>query len=76
MGDHSTNRFLAGLADNWIQPSQIDLVISTHTHLDHIGNLNLFTNATHLVAKETFKKQQLTFLPPVEKRVSSFGIPE
>ena len=30
-------------------PEQIDFVVSTHGHADHVGNNNLFLNATHIV---------------------------
>ena len=30
-------------------PADIDYVVCTHSHADHIGNNNLFTNAEHIV---------------------------
>ncbi|CAO1433006.1 unnamed protein product [Diamesa serratosioi] len=32
-----------------LKPEQIDYVVCTHGHSDHIGNLNLFLNAKHFV---------------------------
>lgn len=37
------------LAQNNIEPKDIDYVVCTHSHSDHIGNNNLFTNAEHIV---------------------------
>lgn len=40
--------FLA-LAQHDVEPENIDYVVCTHSHADHIGNNNLFTNAIHIV---------------------------
>lgn len=37
------------LADNGFTPDDIDIVIGTHGHSDHIGNLNLFGKAKFIV---------------------------
>ncbi|XP_070537764.1 metallo-beta-lactamase domain-containing protein 1-like [Ptychodera flava] len=40
---------IKGLSKHGLTPSNIDYVIATHGHVDHIGNLNLFKQATHIV---------------------------
>ncbi|XP_029162513.1 metallo-beta-lactamase domain-containing protein 1 isoform X1 [Nylanderia fulva] len=42
-------KIIAALAKHDITPQNIDYVVCTHSHPDHIGNNNLFTNATHIV---------------------------
>ncbi|XP_056156269.1 metallo-beta-lactamase domain-containing protein 1 isoform X2 [Lampris incognitus] len=43
-------RFLiAALQDKGQQPEDVDFVVGTHGHSDHIGNLNVFPNATIVV---------------------------
>lgn len=37
------------LSFHHIKPEQVDYVVCSHGHADHIGNLNLFLNATHFV---------------------------
>lgn len=37
------------LTHHRISPDDINFVISTHGHSDHVGNNNLFLNATHIV---------------------------
>lgn len=34
-----------GLSENGLIPDDINIVICTHSHADHIGNNNLFANA-------------------------------
>ena len=38
-----------------LDPSQINYVVSTHGHSDHIGNNNLFLDAIHIVGKSVSK---------------------
>jgi glyoxylase-like metal-dependent hydrolase (beta-lactamase superfamily II) len=40
---------LTGLAAKGLKPEDIDLVILTHLHFDHIGNTELFKNARFIV---------------------------
>ncbi|XP_032680786.1 metallo-beta-lactamase domain-containing protein 1 [Odontomachus brunneus] len=42
-------KILDALAQHNISPIDIDYVVCTHGHSDHIGNNNLFTNAEHIV---------------------------
>lgn len=41
--------FILALIQHGIKPDQIDYVICTHSHADHIGNNNLFLNAEHII---------------------------
>ena len=38
-----------------LEPSQINYVVSTHGHSDHVGNNNLFLDAIHIVSKSVSK---------------------
>ena len=38
-----------------LTPDDINYVICTHSHPDHIGNLNLFTNCKHIVGHHVYK---------------------
>lgn len=40
---------LKALDHRGITPDEINFVVSTHGHSDHIGNNNLFLNAKHIV---------------------------
>ncbi|XP_065058333.1 metallo-beta-lactamase domain-containing protein 1-like [Rhopilema esculentum] len=48
-GPWDKQRLLKALDDNNVKPENIDFVVCTHGHSDHVGNLNLFTNAKHIV---------------------------
>ncbi|XP_025994142.1 metallo-beta-lactamase domain-containing protein 1 isoform X3 [Solenopsis invicta] len=43
------DKLIEALARHKIEPRDIDYVVCTHSHSDHIGNNNLFTNAEHIV---------------------------
>ena len=49
------SNFTTVLRKHEITAGDIDYVIGTHGHSDHIGNLNLFTNATHIVSHDINK---------------------
>lgn len=40
---------VAGLAVHGVEPGDVDIVVLTHLHFDHIGNNELFPNATFVV---------------------------
>ena len=48
------------LANNYkLHPDNIDYVVCSHSHADHIGNLNLFTNAKlHLVGTCPYREEE------------------
>ena len=54
---------LAGLASHGLQPDNIDHVVCTHGHSDHVGNLNLFLNARHIVGFDVCQKDLYTDHP-------------
>lgn len=41
-----------GLKKHDLTPDKIEYVVCTHGHSDHVGNLNLFLNAIHIVCQE------------------------
>lgn len=43
------------LSAHGLRCGEVTYVIGTHGHSDHIGNLNLFTNATHIVCHDINK---------------------
>ncbi|XP_034183698.1 metallo-beta-lactamase domain-containing protein 1 [Osmia lignaria lignaria] len=43
------DKILQALIRHDIKPDQIDYVVCTHSHADHIGNNNLFLNAEHII---------------------------
>ncbi|XP_054014661.1 metallo-beta-lactamase domain-containing protein 1 isoform X1 [Hylaeus anthracinus] len=42
-------KIIQALTQHDITPDEIDYVVCSHSHADHIGNNNLFTNAEHIV---------------------------
>ncbi|XP_076246995.1 metallo-beta-lactamase domain-containing protein 1 [Calliopsis andreniformis] len=42
-------KIVEALAQHDVMSNEIDFVVCTHSHADHIGNNNLFTNAVHIV---------------------------
>nr|XP_033779807.1 metallo-beta-lactamase domain-containing protein 1 [Geotrypetes seraphini] len=47
---------LQQLASHGLQPVDVTHVICTHGHSDHVGNLNLFSDATFLVSYDICKR--------------------
>nr|XP_003706977.1 PREDICTED: metallo-beta-lactamase domain-containing protein 1 [Megachile rotundata] len=43
------DKILQALSQHDMKPDDIDYVVCTHSHADHIGNNNLFLNAEHIV---------------------------
>lgn len=43
---------VAGLARHGVTPEDIDVVVLTHLHFDHVGNNELFPNARFIVQKD------------------------
>lgn len=59
LGLGSKNKLLECLAKYNTIPENLDVVIGTHMHIDHIANLNLFDNSSKteiIVANEKLKK--------------------
>ena len=46
------DRIIKRLQDHGLMPSDIDYVICTHGHIDHVGNLNLFPDAKFIVGHD------------------------
>ncbi|KAK0403874.1 hypothetical protein QR680_017173 [Steinernema hermaphroditum] len=44
---HSKEKMLSGLVSKNLVPGQVQMVVTTHGHPDHFGQLNFFPNARH-----------------------------
>ena len=51
-----------------LRPDQIDFVVSTHGHTDHVGNNNLFLNAVHIVGFSVSKGDKF-YLHPFDEGI-------
>lgn len=58
LGPWSREQLLSHLSSHGLKPSDIDFVVGTHGHPDHIGNLNLFTSCKtkHIVGYSIYHK--------------------
>lgn len=61
---------VTALAARGVSPEQVDIVVLTHLHFDHIGNNHLFPNATFLVQRSEVAQG---FTPP---KYCQFSYPE
>ena len=61
--------FPSGLQKEGVLPEEVDFVVGTHGHSDHIGNLNLFPQATFIVCYDISSGN--TFLPNRLSEVTS-----
>lgn len=43
---------LQGLEKHGLTPDKIEFAVCTHGHSDHVGNVNLFTNAIHIMSHD------------------------
>lgn len=43
---------IAGLARHGVSPEDVDIVVLTHLHFDHVGNNEAFPNATFIVQRD------------------------
>lgn len=43
---------VAGLRSHGVSPEDVDIVVLTHLHFDHVGNNELFPNATFIVQQD------------------------
>lgn len=52
------------LREQDVRPQDIDVLICTHGHPDHVGNLNLFTSSRlHIVGFSAYRDDEYTFHP-------------
>ena len=75
----STEILLASLAEEGLKPEDIDTVIYTHLHYDHVGNADLFPDAVTYVQKAEydnmlspypFPKARMDYFPDTPERLS------
>ena len=52
-------RLVEGLKLHGLTPEAIHWAIGTHGHVDHVGNLNLFQNATHVVSHDICEREDV-----------------
>lgn len=52
---------VSGLRAHGVEPEDVDIVVLTHLHFDHIGNNHLFPNATFIVQRDEVPQG---FVPP------------
>ncbi len=64
------DRVIAGLAKAKVEPEDVDLIVRTHEHIDHISNDDLFVNA-QLVSLAAGQKEKV--LCPGVKLVATPG---
>ncbi|MGD9276435.1 MAG: MBL fold metallo-hydrolase [Candidatus Pacearchaeota archaeon] len=53
-------------------PENIDILILTHNHFDHVGNISLFTNAKIFASKLEFSDEKI--IPIDELKIPEFKI--
>ena len=75
----STEILLTSLAEEGLKPEDIDTVIYTHLHYDHVGNADLFPDAVTYVQKAEydnmlspypFPKARMDYFPDTPERLS------
>lgn len=52
---------LAGLKSHGISPAEVEFIVCTHGHGDHVGNNNLFPDATFIVSYDVCRGDVYTF---------------
>ncbi|KAF6022017.1 hypothetical protein EB796_019673 [Bugula neritina] len=63
-----TKFIISEILKHGLKPENINYVVGTHGHSDHIGNLNLFTQATHIVCHD-ISKDNVYFQHPFQEGV-------
>lgn len=53
------HNILEGLKRHGLNAEDVDHVISTHGHVDHVGNLNLFTEAVQIVGNDICETEDI-----------------
>jgi len=53
------DKLLLSLEKVGVCPQDIDHVVCTHGHVDHVGNLNLFPKAVHVVGNDACEKDDI-----------------
>ncbi|XP_061708671.1 metallo-beta-lactamase domain-containing protein 1 [Cydia pomonella] len=61
-----SQKIITALQKHNVSPDDINYVVSTHGHSDHIGNNNLFLNAKHIVGFSVSFREQY-YMHPFDK---------
>src|SRR5699024_2237337 len=61
LGPWDRAKLLQYLTERQLTPDDIDILVGTHTHTDHIGNLNLFTKCAHFVGDQRSHEDNFEF---------------
>ncbi|XP_019645509.1 PREDICTED: metallo-beta-lactamase domain-containing protein 1-like isoform X1 [Branchiostoma belcheri] len=62
-GPQDKGTLLQQLSSHGLTPRDVQYVVCTHGHVDHVGNLNLFPDATHIVSFDICKGDVYTDHP-------------
>lgn len=76
MGPWERDKLIASLAALKIHPTDIDYLVCSHSHPDHVGNLNLFLDAKHhTVGTSVYRNDvyDLTCFEPIGDRKIQVG---
>lgn len=67
LGPWDSDLLVQLLQEQGVQPPDVNLVVCTHTHPDHVGNMNLFTNSEqHVSGFSVYRDDEYTFHPFID----------
>lgn len=58
--EENKKELIQNLKELKLNPKQIDIVILTHNHPDHVGNVNLFENAKIYGSRKDFSEKEIS----------------
>ena len=61
LGPWDKDLLVRKLKDHNVTPEDVDIMIGTHLHTDHIGNMNLFTKSLQIVGDQSSQKDLFEF---------------
>lgn len=61
LGPWDREKLVQYLANRHLVPDDIDILVCTHLHTDHTGNLNLFTKCRHFVGDQITYQDSFEF---------------
>lgn len=57
--DYNREELISFLKELNLQPTDINIVIVTHNHFDHVGNIDLFSSAKVYASKKEFENENI-----------------